>query len=104
VHRLLTRVVCAALVLLLVALATNVIGGNAAPAGSRDTSSVFAAPDATPTYFSEVGPASVRPPHLPTTGTGAGTSLPWAPVAGVALGLLGAALIHAGLSSRKPCS
>ena len=104
-QRLISHIVCATLVVLLLALATDVIGANGAGRDVRDASSVFAAPDATPTYISELAPASVRPPRpaaLPSTGTGAGTSLPWVPIAGVALGLLGAALIHAGLSSNKP--
>ena len=79
----------------------------AAPGGLRHLSqtSAVAAPPATATYVSELGPSSVQPPRhavtLPASGAGAGLAgLPWPKFAGLALAIGGALLIHGALTMR----
>jgi hypothetical protein len=104
VHRFVVSSVILVLTVVLVALGTGVIEGGASPKVTDQTSSVAAAPDGTPTYVSELGPAVSRPPrhaNLPPTGTGEGASFPWTVIAGAALTAMGAGLIHIGLAARR---
>ena len=81
----------------------------AAAGGLRHMSGVpaAAAPPATATYVSELGPASVQPPRLapalPPSGSGARlTGLPWPRLAGLGLAIAGALLVHVALTMRPP--
>ena len=74
-------------------------------AGHLSQTAAVAAPPATATYVSELGPASVQPPRhrlaLPASGSGAGGGwLPWPKVAGLGLAISGAFLIHLALTMR----
>jgi hypothetical protein len=103
-HRWLLYCTTLSLALVLGALATGIIGAGHATGSVRDASSAIAAPDATPTYFSELAPPVSRPPReaeLPLTGISRDTSIPWVPAAGVAFALLGVLLTYAGLFSSR---
>jgi hypothetical protein len=108
VHRIVIQGISGSLILVLLALMTGVIGANHASGSVSDESSAFAAPDAAPTYVSELGPATVRPPtaggqerKVADSNDERGLSVPLAPIAGVGLAIAGMALLHAGLVSRK---
>lgn len=78
---------------------------STSPSSSLSEGPALAAgPQAAPTYFSEVGPASTRAPKsaagLPASGTGTDSSSYWPAAAGFALSLLGGALIHASRTRR----
>ena len=80
------------------------IGGPSGPTSVSSTSSALAAPEPTPTYVSELGPAVTLPPNapeLPLAGAGfvAHAALPKALGLGVAL--LGALMMRAALAVRS---
>jgi hypothetical protein len=71
------------------------------PVDLSETSSMQAAPVPTPTYVSELGPASVRPPRqaieLPLSGSqGAPRGIAWSKSAGIALLLAGVLMVQGG--------
>jgi hypothetical protein len=103
-HRIYLYALSLSLALLLGALASGVIDTNHSTGTVRDASSAFAGPGATPTYISELAPPVSRPPReaaLPATGLADSSGIPWAPIAGAALAVLGILLTHAGLSSTR---
>ena len=94
---------CASLLLALAALDAGIVDVHPASGSVRDSSNAFAATGAAPTHVSDLAPAVVLPfdePN-PSAAPRQDASLPWVPIAGTALALLGVLLVHGGLSSQQ---
>lgn len=86
-------------------MALGSVAGGGGSHALGDTSSA-AAPVPTAAYVSELGATSVRAPRqaidLPASGTsGAVTGIAWPKVAGIALVIAGALMIHGAVSLRR---
>jgi hypothetical protein len=92
----------ATLAALFVGLGIGLLGST--PDRVSQTSAVSAAPQPTPTYVSELGPATTRAPgqpaELPSTGTHLDAAGRWPQAAGLGLALMGCLLLHAAVTLR----